>query len=208
MNDITVRKNSPPAKPDIGLQIKAAARLSAELVFRHDREAIAAATRLLASVEELGAAVESLARPATRREIGQHLAALVGSFPLNRDGEIFGRLLVEDVAATAPSIGALERACTRLRRTSKFLPSISEVLEAVRTEERKLGSDALDIEQLPKRYHDAIESNAIQAKRDADQLRQLLADRERRLDDGKDVSLLDRMVKDLRMRTDFNEGRG
>ena len=48
-------------------------------------------------------------------------------------GRLFtlGRMLCEDVGAQQPTIGALEAACRELRRTSRFIPAISEVLTAL-----------------------------------------------------------------------------
>ena len=97
---------------------------------------------LLAVIDEIIPASENvlaqfteLNRGATKREIANHLALLVKCFHGGKDSsaEVFGRMLCEDVAAQQPSIGALEAACRALRRTSRFIPTISEVLEAVET---------------------------------------------------------------------------
>lgn len=72
-------------------------------------------------------------RPASERETAENLALLLKAFPNAgaADGEIFGAMLVEDIAAMQPTIGDLQEACRWLRRTSRFLPTISEVLEAL-----------------------------------------------------------------------------
>jgi hypothetical protein len=77
--------------------------------------------------------LESLAAPATKTEIAQHLALLVKSFPNagNADGEVYGRMLIEDVATDLPAIGDIEDACRQIRKTSRFLPTIAEVIEAI-----------------------------------------------------------------------------
>jgi hypothetical protein len=41
-------------------------------------------------------------------------------------------MLIEEIAAADPSAVALEAACRRLRRNCTFLPSIGEVLKALR----------------------------------------------------------------------------
>jgi hypothetical protein len=81
------------------------------------------------SREELTA----LAKPATELEIAQHLALLLKARPTAKaaDGEIFGAKLIEDVAAMKPAVGDLIEACRHIRRTSKFLPTIAEVLDAL-----------------------------------------------------------------------------
>jgi hypothetical protein len=78
--------------------------------------------------------LRALARPATKLHIAKQLAILVKSIPNpgnNTDGEIFGRLLIEDTAASQPSIGDLEAACRNLRLTREFIPAIAKVLEAI-----------------------------------------------------------------------------
>jgi hypothetical protein len=77
--------------------------------------------------------LRALAQPASKMDIAKQLAILVKCYPNagNADAEIYGRLLIEDVAAMQPAIGDLEAACRNLRRTSKFIPAISEVLEAI-----------------------------------------------------------------------------
>jgi hypothetical protein len=70
-------------------------------------------------------------------EVKSELALLVGAFPNSgkNDLPIYGRMLVEDVAAQRPSVAALSLACRRLRRTARFVPTIAEVLEAIATAE-------------------------------------------------------------------------
>jgi hypothetical protein len=78
--------------------------------------------------------LRALAQPATKLEIAKQLAILVKCYPnigTADDGAVYGRLLIEDVAATQPSIGDLENACRQLRRTSRFCPVIAEVLGAL-----------------------------------------------------------------------------
>ena len=80
--------------------------------------------------------VESLkasGRTATEREIAEQLALLLKAYPNagSADGEIFGAMLIEDVVGVQPSIGDIQEACRYLRRTSKFLPTISEVLDSL-----------------------------------------------------------------------------
>lgn len=71
--------------------------------------------------------------PASVAETKTELALLVGAFPNASKGDlrIFGRMLVEDVAAQRPCVAALALACRRLRRTARFVPTIAEVLEAI-----------------------------------------------------------------------------
>jgi hypothetical protein len=79
------------------------------------------------------AALDALARRATKREIAERLALLLKSFPNAgaADAEVYGGMLLQDVADTGPTIGDIEEACRQIRGTSKFLPVIAEVLEVL-----------------------------------------------------------------------------
>jgi hypothetical protein len=99
----------------------------------------------------LTAAIVTLRQPASELELQSHLAVLAGSFPNapKSDLTIYGAALLEDVADMKPSRYAIMRACRQLRRTTRFLPTISEVLEAVREVERELGDLQDRINGLP-----------------------------------------------------------
>ena len=55
----------------------------------------------------------------------------MGSFPTSKipEPEIFVRALMDDVMALDPSFVEMESTCRELRKTKKFMPSISEVIE-------------------------------------------------------------------------------
>lgn len=74
----------------------------------------------------------------TKGQVSKHIALLVGSFPNANpaDPETYTKMLIEEVVAAAPTVTALEAACRKVRRTAKFLPAISEVLAALKEEER------------------------------------------------------------------------
>ena len=77
--------------------------------------------------------LNALATPATKLQIAQCLALLLKSFPNagSADAEVYGGMLVQDVVAAQPAVGDIEEACRHIRRTSKFLPTIAEVLETL-----------------------------------------------------------------------------
>lgn len=91
-------------------------------------------------------------RPASEQEIAAFLAQLLKAFPNagKEEASAFGRLLLEDVIDQKPSMGAMEAGCRQVRQTSKFLPSISEVLEAVREAEAVLQASLTRASELPK----------------------------------------------------------
>jgi hypothetical protein len=74
---------------------------------------------------------------ATTAEISQRLALVIGSNPSAGKGDaaVYGRMLAERVGAQEPTVGALEAACLRIMDTQTFLPSIAEVLTALKAEE-------------------------------------------------------------------------
>jgi hypothetical protein len=94
---------------------------------------LAALDAILPQAESILEELHNLGKPATKTDIAKHLALLVKSFPNagSADCTVYGRMLCEDVAADQPSASDIEAACRKIRRTSKFLPTISEVLEAI-----------------------------------------------------------------------------
>lgn len=96
--------------------------------------------------------IEALQRQATRRQIGEHVAVLIAAFPnAGKLDPAFSRILCEDIAAMEPTIGALDFALRRLRRESKFIPVVAEVMDALAAAERRITSAASCLERLPAR---------------------------------------------------------
>lgn len=97
---------------------------------------IAEADRLLAEgrLQNLIASLRNdLATAITRNDVKREIGLLIAAFPnaARADLAAFGRLACEDVWALHPSRIALETACRQLRRTAKFVPTISEILEVI-----------------------------------------------------------------------------
>jgi hypothetical protein len=74
----------------------------------------------------------------TRARVSKHIALLVGSFPNANptDPKTYSKMLVEEVVAASPRVPVLESACRKIRRTCKFLPTISELLDAIEEEQK------------------------------------------------------------------------
>jgi hypothetical protein len=89
--------------------------------------------------------------PATMRDLGPELARLVGAFPNagRNDLAIYATMLAEDVAAARPTRDAVSAACRRLRRSSKFLPTISEILETLGQSQLELNERMDLLAKLP-----------------------------------------------------------
>ena len=114
-------------------------------------------------------ALEAFVRPATKADIRKHLSILLNSIPNPGIGDaaVFGRMLAEDVGAATPSYGALDRACTVLRQTENFMPSIAKVLAQIETEEKALRRWSAMAHDLPKYVEDLGERISEKRKWDA-----------------------------------------
>ena len=71
-------------------------------------------------------------------QVARMITILMGSFPTSKipEPEIFVRALIEDVMEFDPSFVVLESTCRQLRKTQKFMPSISEVIEALQEQQK------------------------------------------------------------------------
>lgn len=121
------------------------------------RSAVEAIDLALARWNALAASgASSSARPATEKEIGGALLVLVQGFP-NAEKDRYAdltRLMVGYVVEARPSIGALAGAVEALHKTCKFLPSIAEVLEAIRAADEPLRWAPQRVEELKQRRHE------------------------------------------------------
>jgi hypothetical protein len=96
--------------------------------------AIVNAEALVACGLELTARrIDKTLAAATADDIAPELAKLTAAFPnaARLDLAPFSVILAEDLLEAAPSALGLWLACRKLRRTSRFLPSISELLECI-----------------------------------------------------------------------------
>jgi hypothetical protein len=78
----------------------------------------------------------------TEERVHMHIRMLLASFPNANPGnaEAYLGAMVEEVLAAFPSVPALESACSHIRKTVKFPPTIAEVIEAI-DEQNDLWSD-------------------------------------------------------------------
>jgi hypothetical protein len=108
----------------------------------------------------------------TKGRVSKHIALLIGSFPNANpaDPETYTKMLIEEVVAAVPMATTLEAACRKVRRTAKFLPTISEVLAAIKEEERAWQGlwDAIN-------YAD-MEADTLRKKLEAESARRLAAE--------------------------------
>jgi hypothetical protein len=137
--DLTVRAGIATSQ-DVQDKLEAATRTAQAIV----------ATVNLSAVE---AGLNEAARPATQQEIKRQLQVLIGSFPNSgrNDLAIFGVALLEDVCEEKPGIAALTNACRSLRRTVKFVPTISEVLTALAQQTQRHQTAIIGVREFPER---------------------------------------------------------
>jgi hypothetical protein len=74
-----------------------------------------------------------------REVVSQQVALLIGSFPNAgpHNGEVYTRMLIEEIYRQDPCPCELESACRRIRRTMTFPPSIAEVIRVLDQEGSK-----------------------------------------------------------------------
>lgn len=204
MNAPTVAKSSPPStRPAdlpgpsnvefrqrdiaaIGEVYLGLLRLSSDddyhLVRSEGTERIARAELVLENAEGLRSTIAEMRRPATRKELGALVAALLAGFPqAGKADPAFARVLIEDIAAKEPTIGALDDAVRTLRRSSTFLPAIAEVIEALDRSERNLANSAEFLDCLPELVADLRKKREDEISR---REREQLADARRWLNNG------------------------
>lgn len=177
---------------------------SSEGRYRPDRwlddveKAAAEARRALPAIDHHVEVIEKARRPATNAELAQHLAATISAFPNINGGvdpEMFARLLIADISALRPTVGAVEAGCRKVRRTAKYLPPISEFFSEIEGAEAVLYGLAQRIASVD-RHLDQAEAwvrderaRRLEVKRNEEERRQKTkAEIRRRLEDGKDAS--------------------
>jgi hypothetical protein len=110
--------------------------------------------------------ITSIDRPATKKELADHLSVLRIAFPnAKAAGDGFSRILVERVAAQQPSLGALDWAIRQLIDHSNFMPSIAETLAAIMVAQSHIDSAKMFAAKLPKLSRE-ISDRVAEAERD------------------------------------------
>jgi hypothetical protein len=104
---------------------------------------------------------------------------------------------VDEVIREQPSVLRLLVSARRIRRTCKFRPSIAEIVEALEDAGSAI-SEARQIIELPKRLEKAVSGLPRLVNVELNRVKELLSDRERRLDSGKSVAWIDAKLKDAR----------
>ncbi len=148
---------------------------------------------LATGFEHLKTRAESAFRPATKAEIAKYLAVLVGSLAGNKvDMALYGAALHEDVSSLQPTVGAVEAGCRTLRRTATWVPSIPEVLDAIRAAEAKFDQAKILIGNFPEKIAEIDKSieSAKERRRalDAEERQDRKSTIRRALDRGEDIS--------------------
>ena len=93
------------------------------------------------------------------------ITVLMGSFPTAKipEPEIFVRVLMDDVMALDPSFVEMESTCRELRKTKKFMPSISEVIEELE-KQKKLWDRRSEVVWYLEEWHEELPRTNRQGK--------------------------------------------
>ncbi len=91
-------------------------------------------------------------RAIPRAGVVAYLGLLLKAYPNpgSQDAAIFGGFMRDDVMSLEPSFGAVEMACRRWRRKSKFLPAIAEMMLEVKVANDELNGAADFVRRLPR----------------------------------------------------------
>lgn len=156
-----------------GLVHEAERILRGDLYAVYSRDIATALVAHLDAAETVAASVLAQLRTgeakATTAEISRLLALVIASNPSAGKGDAaaYGRMLAERVGAHEPTVGALEAACLRIVDTQTFLPSIAEVLTALRAEEAALSRWIGSLSRLPDARQGLLDMMAAEDQRDA-----------------------------------------
>lgn len=120
------------------------------------RAAIAEAESFVAA-SALSDQVKALGRVASSAEVKRFLLMLVSAWPNASQGDLagFGLQLRSDVEDQRPSVYGLQEAAVKLRRSSKFLPSIAEVLDAIEAADKRIVVAVTTIDRIPEALAEA-----------------------------------------------------
>ena len=208
MNEI-VRVTDKPVKVIDALRCemaKEARRLSGAL---HDwsassvetlASAVAAAELMVATpeYEALVGALQAAFAPASVTDIKRELGVLFACYPAKDiDIGVLVACAVDEVIGEQPTMLELLVSVRRIRRTCKFRPSIAEIIEAL-DDAGSAMVKAKEIVALPKRLNEAASGLQRMATIKMDEVKELLSNRERRLDGGKNVDWYDVQLKNVR----------
>jgi hypothetical protein len=146
-------------------------------------ENIAAAEVMVAAPEyqALVGAVRAALAPASVADITRELGLLFACYPAKDvDIGVLVDYAVEEVISDRPSKLQLELSCRRIRRTCKFRPSISEIVDALDdVEDESTMSTAREILEFPKRLDAAASALRDIVGGAIKHVERLLSDRER-----------------------------
>ena len=98
-------------------------------------------------------------------QVAKMVTILMGSFPTSKipEPEIFVRVLLNDLMELSPSFVEMESTCRQLRKKNKFMPSISEVVEALKKQKKLWGRRSTTMEVIQELYDDLC-AKVAQAK--------------------------------------------
>ncbi len=122
-----------------------------------------------------------------RSEVAKMIMFLMGSFPTEKipQPKVFVKVLLDDIMALNPDFVEMESTCRELRKTKKFMPSISEVVEELE-KQKKLWSNRYDVVENLEDYYNELRG-AIDCAKVAEQA---IADRKAAIEHRKAIPAL------------------
>ncbi|MGR4927339.1 hypothetical protein ACIPUD_11085 [Bradyrhizobium sp. CAR08] len=105
----------------------------------------------LATSRQHASEIADAAEPVPRGVLALHLTLLMSAYPNSgqQNAKAYGRLLREDVLSLEPVAGAIDLACRRWRRKSRFLPAIAEMMDEVRSAQSQIEGAVEFVRRLP-----------------------------------------------------------
>ena len=133
------------------------------------REAIPAAEALMAACSAQAKSLREALEPMPPEDLKRAIAVLLAVWPNTSRSDLtgFGTQLVLDVVERRPCRYAIREAFRTLRQTSRFVPSIAEVLEVLDEAQSRLRKTSVRLAALPALIDDAKARQAKQDREDA-----------------------------------------
>lgn len=128
-----------------------AIRTAVATAYEPTADLLAQIDQALATSRQHSSELAAATQPIPRGVLALHLTLLMSAYPNSgqQNAKAYGRLMREDVLSLEPSAGAIDLACRRWRRKSRFLPAIAEMMDEVRSAQSQIEGAAEFVRRLP-----------------------------------------------------------
>jgi len=138
VNKQALQRTLEPAAPDVKLceDFKEACSSLLKMIHRDGvtKDALDQAEEYRRTLPKLQRIIEGQFAYASNSDIAFEVSKLAGSYPSasRQDLSAFASILCDDIAEDRPTVHALRAAMKQLRQSSRYLPSVAEVLTALK----------------------------------------------------------------------------